>query len=87
MRRAFEVMWASIHRVGGNAKDARRWLIYFSEQAKRAAQPMDRIAVITRTVRERLFVPPEEKCPLDVWPMAISEGLKGLRGFGIRCYN
>jgi len=87
IRRAFEVMWTSIHSVGGNAKDARSWLIYFSERVEGATAPADRAAMITRAVRQRLYSSEEVKCPLDQWPHAIAAGLDGLRGFGIRGDN
>lgn len=75
MARAFQAMWLFVPQVGGNPEGAREWFMsFYGEITDPFAKP-DRIALITKTFRRRLFPSATDDCPFDILPYTISAGM------------
>ena len=72
MARAFQTMWLLMPKVGGDADCARDWFMsFYGEITDPYAKP-DRAAMITKTLRRRLFPSATGDCPFDILPYTIS---------------
>ena len=79
MARAFQAMWAIIHRVGGDEAGARHWFQAFNEGLLESNSPPNRIAITTSATRQRLSFTAEADCPLDILPHTISGSMNALK--------